>query len=334
LTTPQLNINSRVRLFLGRRFLIRNSNLANILARQGRLREAIDQFRVAQDLNPHDNYVQVGPGIALAREGNLDSARDEFELALATDPDSEPARSSLAHTFQLKGQLTQAIAEYERVLAVHPDSAVAHNNLAQIYEMSPDPRYRNPVAALEHAKRAVELSKAGLPRVQQAAFLATLAEALRINGKSDEIIPNLCQAIAIDPASAEAHRNLAVMLELTGDHPGAISEYEQEVRLQPDWASAENDLAWIYATCAEARYRNPRAALQHASRAVELLNADSPRNEKAAFLDTLAEALLLNQRYQEALNTEEKAAAAAPDNLEIKKRINRFQEAAHLSAIP
>jgi tetratricopeptide (TPR) repeat protein len=211
---------------------------------------------------------------------------------------------------------------------------VIHNNLADIYATSPDPQFRNPAAALEHAKRAVELSKSNSLTDQRVAFLGTLAEALRINGRSDEVIPTLRQAVAIDPTSASAHRRLASVLELTGDHAGAISEYEQEVRSQSDLASAQNDLARIYATCNDAHYRNPTAALQHANRAVELLTADSSRAEKAAYLDTLAEALLINQKYQEALSTEEKAVDADPSNLEIKNRIDRFRDAVRLSAIP
>jgi tetratricopeptide (TPR) repeat protein len=310
------------------------SNLANLLARHGRLQEAVDQFRAAQGLNSMDTYVYVGLGIALGRLGNLDSAKDEFDLALTIDPDNEGARTSLAHVFQLKGQLGQAIAEYQRVLASHPDSAVTHNNLADIYATSPDPRYRNPGAALEHAKRAVELSKTGSPHAQQANFLGTLAEALKLNGKSDEVLPTLRQAVAVDPANTTAHRNLASMLELSGDHAGAISEYEQELSLQPGSASAQNDLAWIYATCPDARYRNPIAALHHANRALELLTTDSSSPEKAAYLDTLAEALLVNLKYQEALSAEERAADADPSNLEIKKRIGRFEQAVRLSAIP
>ena len=310
------------------------SNLANILAVQGRLQQAVDQYRLAQDLNFNDTNVTVALGIALARLGNLDSAKDEFDRALATDPDNDGARTSLAHVYQLKGQLGQATAEYERVLVSHPDSAVAHNNLADIYATSPDPQYRNPVAALKHAKRAVELSKMGSPRAEQATFLATLAEALGANGKSEEIVPTLRQAAAADPTSALVHRSLASALASAGDHPGAGAEYEQVVRLQPDSASAQNELAWFYATCPDARYRNPLAALQHANRAMELLDTDSPGSERAAFLDTLAEALLVNGRHQEALNAEERAVDADPNNIEIRKRVDRFREAVRLLAIP
>lgn len=310
------------------------SNIATIFARRNQLQKAIDEYRMALGVNPNDSYTHAGLGIALARLGNLDSAKDEFDLVLMTEPDNEEARTSLAHVFHLKGELGQAIAEYERVLAAHPDSAITNNNLADIYATSPDPLYRNPAKALEHAKRTVELSKSGSLPEERAGFLGTLAEALRINGKSDEIVPTLRQAVAIDPTSIAAHRKLATMLELTGDHAGAISEYEQEVQLQPVLASAQNDLAWIYATCRDARYRNPTAALEHANRAVELLTTDSSRPEKAAYLDTLAEALLINQKYQEALSAEERAADADPGNLEIKKRIDRFVQAVRLSAIP
>ena len=76
------------------------------------------------------------------------------------------------------------------------------------------------------------------------------------------------------------------------------------------------------------KLRKPANALELARKAV---TAD-PTN--AAFVDTLAEALLLNGKEQEALDTERKAVALAPENLELQGRLARFREAAGVAEEP
>jgi tetratricopeptide (TPR) repeat protein len=304
------------------------SNVGNTLARLNRLDEAIEQYRHALSLDTQYANAHTYLGITLGRQGNLDSAIDEFNLALAIDPNSEVAGSSLAHGLELKGNLQAAISEYEHVLAVHPESANANNNLAYIYITSADPRYRNPQAALEYARRAVESLKLTPYDTNKPDYIDTLASALLANGKSDEAVYELREVVALDPGSAKAHANLGRVLELKADHAGAISEYAQALNIHPDLAIAQNDLAWIFATCADLQYRNPSAALEHAVTAVGLLAVVPSNATKAAFLDTLAEALFVNQRFKEALENEEKAITLDPGNPDLKNRINRFRTAA------
>lgn len=302
-----------------------HSNVANLLVRQGRLEEAVDEFHVALNLNQDDPYAHAGLGIALGRQGHLDDAISEFNIALTINPNDETARSSLGHALQLKGDLGSAIQQYEKVLDSHPDSAVTHNNLADIYATSTDPRYRNPPLALEHATRAVELSQIVSPSILKIGFLGTLAQALLLNGKPDEAIRALRQAVAIDSGKASSHAKLGYLLEFTKDHAGAIVEFEQALHIKPDAAEIQNDLAWIYATADDPRYRNPVAALEHATRAVDLSQVGFSGTQRAAYLDTLAEALLLNRKYDEALATEEKAVDLDPSNSEIRNRLDRFR---------
>src|SRR5208337_5468353 len=82
----------------------------------------------------------------------------------------------------------------------------------------------------------------------------------------------------------------------------AIEHYQQALRLKPDMAEAHNDLAWLYATCDDLKYRNPKAALEHARRAVDLT-----RWGQASVIDTLAEALYADQQFAEAVKVQTRA---------------------------
>jgi rhomboid protease GluP len=103
----------------------------------------------------------------------------------------------------------------------------------------------------------------------------------------------------------------------------AIMTYQESLRLEPDFAEAHNNLAWLYATCEDRQFRNPKAALDHAMTAVKLTDG-----KQGEFIDTLAEALYVNGYYQQAVETQKKALALLPDNKELQEHMARYRQAA------
>jgi rhomboid protease GluP len=103
----------------------------------------------------------------------------------------------------------------------------------------------------------------------------------------------------------------------------AISKYREALRLDPDLAEAHNNLAWLYATCGDSRFRNSHAALEHAQRAVELTQWKDGNS-----IDTLAEAYYVNGNYQQAVEIQEKALVLEPDNKELQEHMARYRKAA------
>jgi tetratricopeptide (TPR) repeat protein len=99
---------------------------------------------------------------------------------------------------------------------------------------------------------------------------------------------------------------------------------------QPCWHRGLNDLAWLYATRSDKEKRDPKKALQLARQAIELLGQTpgAPPQLRAAFLDTLAEALLIDGQVDEALRTEKSAAELDPSNRTLADRVERFRQAA------
>ncbi|HWX53475.1 MAG TPA: rhomboid family intramembrane serine protease [Verrucomicrobiae bacterium] len=89
--------------------------------------------------------------------------------------------------------------------------------------------------------------------------------------------------------------------------------------------SGENNLAWAYATSANPAIRNPAAALRYAAKAVSATK-DKP---VPAFLDTLAEAYYVNQKYAEAEKTEQQALALNPTDSksDYEERLRKYQQA-------
>jgi Zn-dependent protease with chaperone function len=79
-----------------------------------------------------------------------------------------------------------------------------------------------------------------------------------------------------------------------------INAYRQSLRLDPNNTHALNNLAWLYATCENESFRDPKKAMELAERAAGL-------EETPQILDTLAESYYINRRFQEAVDAELKA---------------------------
>lgn len=93
----------------------------------------------------------------------------------------------------------------------------------------------------------------------------------------------------------------------------AIHDYNQAIRLDHTNSKALNELAWIYATCRQAEFRDGKAALKAALTACDLSKWKNP-----AFLDTLAAAHAETGDYGEAVDRE--SQALAQDNLTESER--------------
>ena len=100
----------------------------------------------------------------------------------------------------------------------------------------------------------------------------------------------------------------AAKLELSGDVGGAIDRLRQAVRVSPDYAPAQNNLAWLLLTAPGAD-RNLDEAIRHARRAVELQPGEQ------VSLNTLGVALYRAGRFADAIETLEKSLAAGKGRL-------------------
>ncbi len=97
--------------------------------------------------------------------------------------------------------------------------------------------------------------------------------------------------------------------------------YERSLALKPDQPQVLNNLAWLLATSADERLRDPPRALALALRAAEL-------EESAYVFDTLAESYFINGMAAEAVAAGERALALANgDRSHYEAQLRRFMQA-------
>jgi membrane associated rhomboid family serine protease/tetratricopeptide (TPR) repeat protein len=220
----------------------------------------------------------------------------------------------LAESIRLRaaGQLDQAQERIREAGRLAPHDERPHEELGALYlvEGQTDAAIRE----FEEARRLSPLSA----RAQLG-----LARAYRRKGdvaKSDQL---LAEMAGEDAATADGQHLLGDLYFEEKIYPEAIRHYQQALRLNPKDAAVHNNLAWLYATSEDQQFRDPRGALEHAQKAVEL-----SQWREAAFIDTLAEALYVNGRYSEAVRTQALALKLEPNNRELQDHMARYRQAA------
>jgi tetratricopeptide (TPR) repeat protein len=90
----------------------------------------------------------------------------------------------------------------------------------------------------------------------------------------DKALADYSRAIELDTKYAEAWWQRGKTYAALKQWDKAITDQTQAIQLKSDWPQPHRDLAWLLATCPEARFRNPTRAVNLAERAVQLAPDD------------------------------------------------------------
>jgi tetratricopeptide (TPR) repeat protein len=157
---------------------------------------------------------------------------------------------------------------------------------------------------------------------------------LQVQGQLDAALGQYREAVRIRSDYPDAHYGIALVLKRQGIMPEAIQQYREALRLRPDWPAVMLELGWVLATAPEASLRQPDEALRLAQRGAELT-----RPQTSAALDVFAAALASAGRFDQAVETAQRALALATaaandqsadrirDRLGLYRRHQPFREA-------
>lgn len=234
-------------------------------------------------------------GRQLALNGRYEAAVDCYQQALQTSPHDSDARLALGELLARVGRQPEAARQFAQVVADRPQAAVGHYYLALVRNGE-----KRPDAAIEEARRALELA----PDYADAATL--LGYLLRQQGRAEEAIEAYRRTLGLRPSDAQAHSGLAPLLTKQGQAEEAVEHYRKAIRLQPNAPETLAELARLYATHPNARFRNGPEAVRLAERACALTGRQLP-----AYLDTLAAAYAETGQFAQAVQTQEEAVKQA-----------------------
>jgi tetratricopeptide (TPR) repeat protein len=112
---------------------IAHSYLGRTLYADGKIKEAIDQYQQALNLNPKDEDIYVNLGAAYLLDGRIKEAFMQFQAVLRINPTIPEAHINLANIYINDGLIDEAIVHYQIALKLNPSLAPAYNGLGIAY---------------------------------------------------------------------------------------------------------------------------------------------------------------------------------------------------------
>ena len=106
----------------------RRNNFGAELLRQGKLAEAVAEFRLAVTADPRYAAAWRNLGYALDKQGQSDEAVAAYQKALQLEPELY-AHNNLGVLYEKQGRHEQAIQEFEKALKLDPGNATVQKNL-------------------------------------------------------------------------------------------------------------------------------------------------------------------------------------------------------------
>ena len=186
-------------------------------------------------------------GVLALQTGKFDQAIERLEKANELNPKSADARFNLAGAYFSRQQWPQSAEAYHQAIQLNPRLAEAWKGLGAC-----ERRLNRPTAAIAAWQQSLELD----PTQWQVLF--DLAEALESSGDQSAAIESLQLARRLEPSQLEihtclarlysakndlknaacAHYNAGVIHQRQGQHPSAITAFQQALHCQPQHPNA------------------------------------------------------------------------------------------------
>ena len=175
-------------------------------------------------------------GLKLASDRKLEPAADALAKACAQAPKDEDACYYLARTLYTLGRYEEAREPFEKALPAAPKDMLGRVHRAMALNFT---ALNRPDDAERHFREAVRLGSDSDPRIDYGAFLFR-------QGRLEEALPLLEQAVQALPGSARAHTELGRVLLHLGKREAAAAGLEKAVQLDPGSSTARLLLGKTY----------------------------------------------------------------------------------------
>lgn len=208
---------------------------ASQLVEEYQWEEAARVLRAGLERHPQDPELLLQLGSLLVRRGQIQEGEALLQKALQIQPDHPKVLYSAAVAEARKGQFSSAIALFKEALRRSAGESDTHHRLAFALLAGGDEQ-----AALEHARRAVELNPL------DANYRRLWALLLDIQGKTDEAYQQLKIAYGLAPHDTDLLFQLSEKRRMTGDLFQALEYLELAVEQDPENPLYHHRLARIY----------------------------------------------------------------------------------------
>jgi tetratricopeptide (TPR) repeat protein len=278
-----------------------HTTLGDMMAAQGRLREASICYDEALRQDPFFTPALVNLGNLLQNQGQLREAAAAYARAIEADAGCADAFNNLGNTLGTLGRNQEAMECYREAFRLRPGAPEAPVNMAALClrehrEAEAEEWARlaltlrpgltqalsNLSIALLNQQRYAEAERFAREAVAQAPeaehLYSNLASILLQQKRWDEAEQACRRALGLRPVYPEAALNLGAVLEAGDRFEEAAAEYQAAIEMQPQYADAWANLGTVRQ--AQGRHEEARACFDEALRL-------APGHAKAHFCRSL-----------------------------------------------
>ncbi|MGZ6218556.1 MAG: tetratricopeptide repeat protein [Syntrophales bacterium] len=280
------------------------TNMGASLAEQGKFGEAIAHYQEALRIRPDDFEARYNLANALARQGKLEEAVSLYAAILQTQLNAAAVHNNMGIALSQLGRTDEAVDHFREAIRIKPDFQDAGSNLEKALGQT-----RTKKTAPE--KVAIQPANPNSAEGQLRMGLSLFQE-----GKADEAIPKLEEALRLNPKLVAAHISLGLIMAQKRDLDKAIEHFRKALKIKPDIAEAHNSLGVALAY---------KGALDEAVGHFETALRINPKFAKAH--NSLAVALAQQGKTDEAVSHLRKALQLQPDYEDAKRNLKILLEA-------
>jgi tetratricopeptide (TPR) repeat protein len=242
--------------------------MAILAARQGDATLLADSSSQLAKLEPHSAEPYVLHSEALQAKGDTAGAESDLTKAIANAPQDATAYTRLGVLRANQKRYDEATKAFAQALALNPSAVDALNGLMNI-----DLLQKKPLDALRRVQDQISrvpgnsnmyllLGQAEAQNSHKSEAQAAFQKAIDLDannvtaylflarsqtetGALDQAIANYQQAVQRDPRDLRAYVFLGSLFESRGDWQKAEDIYQRALQVQPDYALAANNLAYL-----------------------------------------------------------------------------------------
>ena len=201
------------------------------LQKEGRLEEAVEQYKIGLQFNPKDAKAHTSLAVALTGQAKFDAAVPHMETALRLEPNNPDFHLVYSTLLQRIGHNDEAALHFKTAIRLKPDSVEAHYSYAAFLA-----GFGNNDEYISELRRVLQL-RPDYPYAE-----LRLADALFANGNLKEAEGHYQAALRADPKLTVAYNSLGKVYLSQGQTSQAMIQFSEALRLNPDYKEAEENL--------------------------------------------------------------------------------------------
>ena len=260
----------------------------------GDMNQAIDSFKRIVTLQPQNPTAYMRLAEAQVAGKDFTAALESQRKALALRPDASPIAAGLAKIYMLAGRPGEAIAEARKIQKSQPDKAAGYALEGEV--LGAQGKWPEAAAAFQTA-----LSKQALTPISAAVYVS-----LQRAGKTAEAKAMADKWMRDYPKDPTLPLMIAQQSQARGERPEAKAGYLKVLELEPQNATALNNLAWMLTDEGDPK------GLEYAEQAHRL----APFNPSV--LDTLGVAIAKNGNPKRGVTLLRMASTLGPGQPDIR----------------